>query len=265
MHCVIYLHTHTHTHTYTHDCCRQEDVYDAEEVFGRDIKSVFPTESKRALLESDAAKAILEKGSKKFISESELAEITAASKSRHGSSGEEQASNKPLAQILLDQRAEKEARFQEQWKQMKIGKNRPLDEDELQFLDGLFKAEAEEVRRKAQEEQVEVEEFQKLRAKMLKSNGVDEVQRPVRRDGSGKLGREDSSAGQRQASRPHGPTSKPRLVVKAKHSLVEKEENLGCQKRQKTELTSPASQGGQEGSAIGLAGLLGDYASDSEA
>jgi hypothetical protein len=225
---------------------------------GRDIKSVFPTESKRAVLESDAAKAILEQGSKKFITESELAEITAASRRRDGVGDGDEAPSKPLAQILLDQRAEKEARFQEQWKQMKIGKNRPLDEDELQFLDSFWKAETEEVKRRAQEEQIEIEEFQKLRNKMLNSNVVEENRsKIVTREGSGRVLHH-------QAPPPTSTrTSKPRLLVKPKpfHPPAEEEVHLESHKRAKMEPAAP--QGGQE-RTNGLCGLLGDYGSDSE-
>jgi len=229
---------------------------------GRDIKSVFPTESKRAVLESDAAKAILEQGSKKFITESELAEITAASRRRDGDGDGDGdgAPTKPLAQILLDQRAEKEARFQEQWKQMKIGKNRPLDEDELQFLDSFWKAEAEEVKRRAQEEQVEIEEFQKLRNKMLNSNLVEENRsKQLKREGSARVLKINEEAPPPAKTR----TSKPRLLVKPKpfHPPAEEEAHLECHKRAKMEPVAP--QGGQE-RTIGLCGLLGDYGSDSE-
>lgn len=239
--------------------CRQEEVYDAEQVLGRDIKSVFPTESKRAVLESDAAKAILEQGSRKFITESELAEITAASRRRDGVGDGDEAPTKPLAQILLEQRAEKEARFQEQWKQMKIGKNRPLDEDDLQFLDSFWKAETEEVKRRTQEEEIEIEEFQKLRKKMLNSNVVEENRsKNLKREGSGRVLNH-------QAPPPASTrTSKlVKLLVKPKpsHPPAEEEAHLECHKRAKME--PPASQGGQE-RTIGLSGLLGDYGSDSE-
>ena len=41
---------------------------------------------------------------------------------------------KPLWQILQEQKDLKEEKFQEGWKTMKEGKNRPLEEDEIEFL-----------------------------------------------------------------------------------------------------------------------------------
>lgn len=51
--------------------CREERVFDREEVLGRDATSVFPTESKTEVLKSDAAKELLG-SSNRFITESEV-------------------------------------------------------------------------------------------------------------------------------------------------------------------------------------------------
>jgi hypothetical protein len=54
-------------------------VYNREEVLGRDIKSVFPSESKKMVsMDPEKAKLLLGAGDRKFISQSELEEIQAA-------------------------------------------------------------------------------------------------------------------------------------------------------------------------------------------
>lgn len=51
--------------------CREERLFNREEVLGRDATSVFPTESKTDVLKSDAAKELLG-SSNRFITESEV-------------------------------------------------------------------------------------------------------------------------------------------------------------------------------------------------
>jgi hypothetical protein len=74
------------------------------------------------------------------------------------------AADKPLAQVLQDAKDAKEAAFQEGWKQMKVGKNRPLDEDEMGFLDSLAEAEAEQQRQVAREEADELAAYHQVSA-----------------------------------------------------------------------------------------------------
>ena len=51
--------------------CRQEQVFEREQIFGRDAASVFPTQNKKAAAE--AAEALKSKlGANRFISESEV-------------------------------------------------------------------------------------------------------------------------------------------------------------------------------------------------
>ena len=51
--------------------CRQEQVFEREQIFGRDAASVFPTENKKAAAE--AAEALKTKlGANRFISETEV-------------------------------------------------------------------------------------------------------------------------------------------------------------------------------------------------
>ena len=66
------------------DGCRQEQVFEREQVFGRDASSVFPTEGQKAAAE--AAEALKSKlGANRFISESEvlLTELYILSAWRH--------------------------------------------------------------------------------------------------------------------------------------------------------------------------------------
>lgn len=80
-----------------------------------------------------------------------------------------ETSNKPLAEILREQKEAKQAKFEDQWKQMKTGKNRPLDEDELEFLDNVIEAENFQRRKVVEEEKKELEAFREA----VKSSHVD--------------------------------------------------------------------------------------------
>jgi hypothetical protein len=144
---------------------RQEQVFERESVLGRDTESVFPTELHQdAVLDAEKMKEAL--GSVKFVTETEVEEIKLKEKDRNG---EEIASAKPLAQILTEKKQLKDDEFQEQWKLMKQGKNRPLDADELDFLDSVEakKRKAEDSRRV--EEETELLEFQLAREQALQT------------------------------------------------------------------------------------------------
>lgn len=49
------------------------------------------------------------------------------------------------------------------------GKNRPLDDDELQFMNELLREEAEKEYQKRRQEEAELEEFRKVRESRLHS------------------------------------------------------------------------------------------------
>lgn len=51
---------------------REERYYDREEVLGRDATSVFPTEAKKAAVDSAGLAELLGAGNRKFISETEV-------------------------------------------------------------------------------------------------------------------------------------------------------------------------------------------------
>ena len=101
----------------------EEELFDAEKELGRDVKSVFK------MLDDDGGK----EKSNKFVTAEELERLR---KERGGKEEEsEKEPVKSLWQILQEQRDVKEEKFQEGWKTMKEGKNRPLEEDEIEFLD----------------------------------------------------------------------------------------------------------------------------------
>lgn len=62
-------------------------------------------------------------------------------------------------QVLREAKEAKETAFQEQWKQMKQGKNRPLDEEEMEFIDSVAEQEAAARRRQREEEAAELAAF----------------------------------------------------------------------------------------------------------
>lgn len=53
-----------------------------------------------------------------------------------------------------------EEEFQDKWRLMKQGKNKPLEADEVEFLDSVAEQEALTARRKREEEAQELESFQ---------------------------------------------------------------------------------------------------------
>ena len=150
---------------------RQEQVFEREAVLGRDAESVFPTELKAASEAeanevTDALKEAL--GSVKFVTESQVEEI----KAKDGGGGDGAGTSKPLAQVLSERKQQKDEAFQEQWKLIKQGKNRPLDADEIAFLESVEtkKRKIEETRKA--EEETEVLAFQLAREQAAARNTV---------------------------------------------------------------------------------------------
>jgi hypothetical protein len=64
----------------------------------------------------------------------------------------------------MEQREVKQAKFEEGWKVMKTGKNRPLDEDEAGFLEQLLENEAHVEKRIMEEEKNEIQAFREAAA-----------------------------------------------------------------------------------------------------
>ncbi|KAL3151358.1 hypothetical protein ABBQ38_013190 [Trebouxia sp. C0009 RCD-2024] len=144
---------------------RQEQVFEREQVFGRDASSVFPTEGQKAAAE--AAEVLKSKlGANRFISESEIQEL----QKEYGKNTEGSEAIKPLAHILLEAKQAKDEAFQNQWKQMKQGKNRPLDEEEIQFVDAL------EAARRDKEQAERKQELDALEAYQLAVRAASEAQ-----------------------------------------------------------------------------------------
>ena len=143
-----------------------ERRFDRERVLGRDAASVFPT---LAQAEADkvagAAQAVL--GSMNFVTETELEEI----KERRGGTlrvedGTAEAS-KPLWAVLQEAKEAKEEAFAQGWKTIKQGQNKPLDEEEIEFLDEVEDAAREDERRRIERERDDVETFRLARETMV--------------------------------------------------------------------------------------------------
>ncbi|EFN56884.1 hypothetical protein CHLNCDRAFT_144541 [Chlorella variabilis] len=259
---------------------REERYYDREAVLGRDAASVFPTEIRKAAAAEGAALAeLLGGGNKKFISETELEEI----KTQRGLSVEDGsiAPEKPLAEILREAKEAKEAAFQEQWKTMKRGKNRPLDEDEFEFLDSVAEGEAAALRRARQEEEDALAAFHAAQQHRQQGEGGEEGASDDQQPGAA-AGPAPAPApagrAQQDVARPARPASqhkkqplvaiKPivRPIVRVKGKAEPAAAGGGgepASKRQRT--AAEAEQQQQSGSGSegpGLAGLLGGYGSD---
>ncbi|KAF5832877.1 hypothetical protein DUNSADRAFT_11067 [Dunaliella salina] len=153
---------------------RKEEFYDRDEVLGRDVNSVFPTQRKEP--QGNPAAAVLQEmlGTRSFVSQSELDEI----KSARGVTGDEGGGEplRPLAEVLRENREKKQQAFDDQWKQMKTGKNAPLDPEELEFLDGLAQAEAARLNETSQTERQELEEFRMMLAEQAAQRAAAEAE-----------------------------------------------------------------------------------------
>ncbi|GAX82691.1 hypothetical protein CEUSTIGMA_g10117.t1 [Chlamydomonas eustigma] len=141
---------------------RPEEYYDREEIFGRDVSSVFPKKAENEQNKSDTSKTstVMEAiGARRFISETELDAI----KKSRGATADDgtMAVLKPLVEVLREAKEKKESDFQNMWKQMKQGKNRPLDAEELTFMDKLLDEEANRERQKRLLEEEGLEEYRK--------------------------------------------------------------------------------------------------------
>jgi len=260
-----------------------------EDVLGRDTASVFPTESKKAALQTDAAQAILQQGKQKFISETDLAEIKSITGGRGRVEDGSIAADKPLAEILREQREAKDAQFKEQWKQMKTGKNRPLDEDELDFLDGVAAAENAKRKKEAEEEAAELDAFhqalkeQQERKAKADAEAAEAAETAVAKDKeSNQLGAGMNLIGgkeKRPAASAKAAAKKPKItaLVRPKRNVAVDttstqdggvtQGNEDQAKKQKVDNeedteTGKIEKADEEGQ--GLAGLLGDYGSDSD-
>lgn len=223
---------------------REERTFDREEVLGRDTASVFPSLEGGGGAGEGGASEEAKKMASKFVTESELEAIRESGGDGPDSArGDDPSSSKPLYQILAERKEMKELEFEENWQSMKVGKNKPLDAEEVEFLDEVENAlRASEAKRK-REEKDEVEAFK--RAQRMEGDA----------DGKPALNAAPEEAPKLQ------PTlvsrKKPAVAVRAKPKIVvkEPEENIKV---------DAASARDKDESSPGLGGLLGDYGSDSD-
>jgi len=226
---------------------REERTFDREKVLGRDTASVFPSLEGGGGAGEGGASDEAKKMASKFVTESELEAIReSGGEGPDSARGNDPSSSKPLYQILAERKEMKELEFEENWQSMKVGKNKPLDAEEVEFLDEVENAlRASEAKRK-REEKDEVEAFK--RAQRMDGGAGGEATKPgldVTPDEAPKL----------------QPTlvsrKKPVVAVRAKPKIVarEPEENMKV---------DTATSRDEDESGPGLGGLLGDYGSDSD-
>ena len=227
-----------------------ERRFDVERHLGRDAASVFPTlAQKEADKVAGAAQAVI--GSMNFVTESELEEI----KERRGGTlrvedGTAEAS-KPLWAVLQEAKEAKEEQFQQGWKTMKQGQNKPLDDEEIEFLDEVEDAAREEERRRAEWEKDDVSLFRLQRETMVVKTAEEKTG-----DGGEARKREKTETfgrASQPAKRPKSePKTKPKVTMRARVIVVRKGDATA---KTEAEKDDDDDEGGL--------GLLGGYGSDS--
>ena len=75
--------------------------------------------------------------------------------------------SKPLWAVLQEAKEAKEEAFAQGWKTIKQGQNKPLDEEEIEFLDEVEDTAREEERRRLERERDDVETFRLAREIMV--------------------------------------------------------------------------------------------------
>ncbi|BDA50143.1 hypothetical protein COCOBI_15-2710 [Coccomyxa sp. Obi] len=238
---------------------REEEVFDREEVLGRDASSVFPTESKAPAMDAEAVKAAL--GSNlRFITESELEAIKAERGPRVEDGSVEPS--KPLVEVLREAKEAKEAAFQAVWKSMKVGKNRPLDEDDLQFVEAVLEQDRAKDRTVREEERAALDAYQQA------VREAEERQRAALEAGPGPQQPQSQPKKAQTAPvakrKPAIPIVRVKPAAKAgsqqRPSQVEADRGGGTGAEKRQRLAEGEAGDGSEG----LGGLLGEYGSDSE-
>ena len=216
----------------------EERVFDRERVLGRDTTSVFPSLANANDdddNDSPSTSGAPPKLVSKFVTESELHElrkqgIDQAAKDAHN------ASYKPLYQVLAEAKERQELEFADQWTEMKIGKNRPLDAEEFEFLSKVEDEQREIELKRKREEMSELEVFRKTQQA---SEGV------ARMVDENKTAPAPACVVARRA--------KPKIAIKSKAKAPQPTPEVVDDE---SKISSDA--GG------GLGGLLGDYGSDSD-
>lgn len=140
----------------------------------RDIKDVFPITSKKQVVEDAKEKGLLDV--KTFVSGSSMGDNKNENQSIP-------VDTRPLAEILMEQKEQKQAEFEAGWKTMKTGKNRPLDEDEAAFLDQIVENEVKKQSDIHKKEEEELRAFREAQnqGSVMENNRVEEsnmIKRP---------------------------------------------------------------------------------------
>lgn len=133
------------------------------QVMGRDKESVFPSLQKRkpGEMSQEEASEVLGTGGK-FVSESQLERM----KQGHGERADDGTAppNKPLWEVLKEREEEKQREREERERLSKQGTNKPLDDEEVEFLEKARDA-VESVESQARkEEEEELRQFRHLRS-----------------------------------------------------------------------------------------------------
>jgi hypothetical protein len=241
----------------------EEAELSVEDVLGRDAASVFPTRARAALLESDAVKALV--GDRKFIKESEVAEIRAAAAGGGGAAAAGAGPSRPLAEVLYEAREAKNAAFQDRWKTMKEGKNRPLDPDEADFLDAVAEGEAAARRRAAEEERAELAEFADALRRRQEAAAAAEAA-AAERGAAAPAAAAPAAAPAAPAAPAAAPPkrAKPAVVVRRKPAAAAAAPPAEEPDAKRLRGGDAGGDVDSDGGGGGLAGLLGAYGSDSD-
>lgn len=237
-----------------------ERVYDRDAVLGRDLTSVFPTEIAAAAAadRSAAAEAI---GGRTFITEAELEAIKAErAVEKDPSEDAVPTDGRPLAVVLAENKQAKEDAFQAQWTQMKTGKNRPLDEDELEFLNGLQQQEASAEEAWLSEQANQLDAFQqavKQRAQQPKADTTaSKTQLPQSKE---QTGRAKQSAAVSSRSAPRIKVFRKKITAETSTQLVKRHKGTEIPAEKPTAVCNTA-----DASGAGLVALVGDYSDNSD-
>jgi len=256
---------------------REEELYDRDEVLGRDATSVFPSQAKSQAtggggVDADAIRDML--GGRKFVTESELATI----KAQRGESADDgtAAPLKPLAEVLREAKEAKQAAFDDKWKQMKTGKNRPLDDEEMQFLESLAQQESAAYRAQKEHEKAELEEFRRAMAEAAAKKEAEAAAAEAKPSTSAKPEPKKAMPAIKSVIKPvikavkkdtvssiPGSVQHNASIATAEVSKGREAPDSSDQPAAKKAKAAGTDDAGSEGEG-GLAGLLGGYGSDSD-
>jgi len=215
------------------------------------------------MMSEDKVREIL--GGSKFVSQRQVEEARAATVSAATSVVDEPL--KPLAQVLRENKEAKEAKSKERWEDMKRGKNRPLEDEELLFLDQVATEEHVRERQLKLEENQALAQFQLLQT-LAKDKEVGAEEKEISktdRDASLSVVTSTPAAAAAMVKR-----KKPKIIVvkkrKSDHDHVSTEDikkarvtTAPCDDGNRSKEEEETDSSEEEG---GLGGLLSAYDSD---